>query len=358
MTQGWNPLRSVAPYPPARQRALADRMGAMLSSSGSTLLVPGEAIVALEAVARGLGRPGLHALNVVTSPYGRVFGQWLAQAGTEVLDLVAEAGQPIEVDRVREALATSAPFDVVVLVHGEAASGIVNPLADIAALSRRAGAIVVVDAVASVGAHVLHVDDQGLDVVVIGPQKGLGGPATLSAVTVSSRAAPLLHRGGVQSSVALPAASGLVPLGTTDPLSFWALEAALDAVDDEGLPAVIERHTRAARATRAAIRALGAQLWVTDDARASHLVTAAGVPVGIDADDLLRHIVPLDPAGASAGVGAVGHRFVRLNHTGLRANFEPVLATVMAYGHGLAAVGTEVDLGAAARQVLAVFAEP
>lgn len=358
MTQGWNPLRSVAPYPPARQGALADRIGGMLSSSGSTFLVPGEAIVALEAVARGLGRPGLRALNVVTSPYGHLFGQWLAQTGTEVLDVVAEAGQPIEVDRVQEALATSAPVDVVVLVHGEAASGIVNPLAEIAALARRSGAIVVVDAVASVGAHVLDADDQGLDVVIVGPQKGLGGPASLSAVTVSSRAASLLHRDGVPSSAALPDASGRVPLVTTDPLSFWALEAALDAVDDEGLAALIERHGRAARATRAAVRALGAGLWVPDDARASHLVTAAAVPAGVDATDLLRHIVALDPVGVSAGVGTAGHRFIRLNHTGLRANFEPVLATVAAFGHGLAAVGTEVDLGAAARAVLAVFATP
>jgi aspartate aminotransferase-like enzyme len=351
----WNPLGRIDAYPPDRQRALAARIGTLLSASGTTVLVPGEAIVALEAVARGLGRPGVRAVNVVTSPYGGLFGQWLVQSGAEVVEVAAEPGLPVEAAAVRAALERSGPIDAVVLVHGEAASGIVNPLEEIAALARAAGAITVVDAVASVGAHVLDVDRLGLDVVVIGPQKALGGPASVSAVTVGQRAEALLRRDAVQSSVVLPEPGALVPLGTSDPLSFWALEAALDAVEAEGIGPRIARHAAAAAAARAGLLGLGAAPWIAEDDRASHLVTAAPVPAGVDAGALLHGISALDPAAASAGVGPAADRFVRLNHTGERAAFAPVLAAVVAYGHALAALGNPVDIGAGAEAVARTF---
>ena len=352
----WNPLGRIDAYSVERQVALAGRIGALLHASGSTVLVPGEAIVALEAVARGLGRPGVRALNVITSPYGGLFGAWLAQAGAVVVDLVAEPGLPIEAAAVREALA-GGRFDLVAVVHGEAASGIVNPLVEVAALAHAAGAIVVVDAVASVGAHPLDVDAFGLDVVVIGPQKALGGPASLAAVTIGAAGEARLSRDPLQSSVVLPLPGQAVPLGTADPLSFWALEAALDAVEAEGLATRIARHERAARAARAGLLALGVAPWVRADDRASHLVTAARLPDGVAAAEVLRRIAALDPAAASAGVGDAGERFVRLHHTGERAAFAPVLAAVVALGGALVGLGVPVDVGAAGQAVLAAFEE-
>src|SRR3954447_10188532 len=157
MTIAWNPLRQVAAYPLGRQETLARRIGALLHSDGETILVPGEAVVALEGVARGVGRPGVRALNIVTSPYGHLFGQWLQETGATVLTVESDPGLPMTVDAARTAIEAGGPLDVVVLVHGEAASGIVNPLRRIAALAEDAGALVVVDAVASVGAHPLDV---------------------------------------------------------------------------------------------------------------------------------------------------------------------------------------------------------
>ncbi len=355
MTVAWNPLRRIDPYPLDRQRVLADRIGTLLSSSGTTVLVPGEAIVALEAVARALGRPGVRALNVITSPYGGLFGDWLAHAGADVVDLTAEPGLPVETVAVQAALTDAPPFDVLIVVHGEAASGIVNPLAAVAALAHAAGAIVVVDAVASVGAHRLDADGDGLDIVVVGPQKALGGPASISSVTIGPRGEAALRRDPLQSSVVLPEPGAVVPLGTSDPLSFWALEAALDAVEAEGIEARIARHALAAGAARAGLRALGSVPWVPEDASASGLVTTARVPDGVDASALLRRIVALDPAAASAGVGLASARFVRLNHTGDRAAFAPVLSAVVAYGHAVHALGTPVEIGAAAEAVARAY---
>jgi aspartate aminotransferase-like enzyme len=356
---GANPLRHIEPYPAQRYAPLADRLGGLLGTVNDVVLVQGEAIIALEAAATGLGAPGVRALNIVTSPYGRLFGDWLARGGAEVRTLTAAAGLPIDADEVRAAFAAGDTPDLVALVHGEAASGILNPLEEIAAIARRAGALVVVDAVASVGGHPLDVDELGADVVVIGPQKALGGPASLSAASVSPRAWEAFERNatGIPSVLSLldikrgwiDTGRGALP-GTPDPLSFWALEAAVAAVEDEGMPALIRRHARAAAATRAGVRALGVTPWMTDDARALNLVTTVPVPDGVTAASLLARARELDPS-VTPGVGAVADRILRLNHTADRAAFSPVLATVVAYGEALAGSGIGVDIGSAAAAV-------
>ncbi|EJZ20194.1 aspartate aminotransferase, partial [Rhizobium sp. Pop5] len=174
---GWNPLHGVPSYPAERYASLADRIGRILLSRNDIVFVQAEAVVALEAVAASLARPGLSALNIVTSPYGGWFGQWLRRGGAMVREMVAEPGLPIEIEAVAKALNAAPHIDVLALVHAESASGILNPLPEILALARARGIVTVVDAVASVGGHPLSVDALGIDIAVIGPQKALGGPA-------------------------------------------------------------------------------------------------------------------------------------------------------------------------------------
>ncbi len=181
-------LLDVAPVGPAEYAEIEDLCGEVLGTSQTTLVVQGEATVFLEAAARGLGRPGGRALNLVSGPYGAVFGEWLAEAGSEVKDLVVPFDRAVQPEEVEEALATYGPFDVVSLVHAEAANGVVNNLPAIARLARSRGALVVVDAVAAVGAEPLAIENWGLDLVVLSAQKALAGPAGVSMITVSPSA--------------------------------------------------------------------------------------------------------------------------------------------------------------------------
>ncbi|MGO8565295.1 aminotransferase class V-fold PLP-dependent enzyme, partial [Rhizobium ruizarguesonis] len=86
-------------------------------------------------------------------------------------------GLPIEIEAVAKALQTGPKIDVLALVHAASASGILNPLPEILALTRARGVVTVVDAVASFGGHRLDFDGLGIDIAVIGPQKALSGPA-------------------------------------------------------------------------------------------------------------------------------------------------------------------------------------
>jgi aspartate aminotransferase-like enzyme len=358
----WNPLLDAPNFPGDGYARLADRLAALLNTKNDVLLVQGEAIVALEATALSLARPGLRALNIVTSPYGVSFGTWLSRGGAAVTELAATPGKPIEAVQVAGALAGK-EIGLIAVVHAESASGILNPLEEIAALARKAGALLVVDAVASFAGHSLDVDALGADVVIVGPQKSLGGASGVSAVSVGARAwAQIATPGGPDGSALsladlkanwLATGRGALP-GMPSPVEFYALEAALDRIEAEGIGAVIARHAVAGAASRAALEALGLPTW-TSDRYASNLVTAAQLRAGVSRPAVLEKLKPFE-VGISAAIGPGTERLLRLSHTGPRARFEPVLANVVALGGALAALGVDVDIGAAAAAVARVFA--
>ena len=358
-----HPLLDPPAFPVDRYAVLADRLQALFATKSDMIFVQAEAILALEAAATSLGKPGTVALNIVTSPYGGFFGDWLRRAGAEVHEVRAEAGHPVTLAAVEAALATLPRVDLVAVVHAETSSGILNPLPAIAAAVKARGALLVVDAVASAGGHPLDLDGWGIDLCVIGPQKALGGPTALSVVAVSPPGWVAMHPpaawpsnlslGDIKKNWIDTGRGHL--MGMPSALEFWALDAALDRVEAETLPRLIARHELAAKASRAALLALGVTPWVADEAQASTLATAAPLPPGIDPAALITAAkefgVTLTP-----GFGEVRNRLVRLDHTGPRASFVPVLANVTAYGQALQRLGVQVDVGAAAAAVAKAYA--
>lgn len=335
-------LLDPPPFPAERVASLADRFARLIGTSGDVLLIQAEAVVALEAVAASLGRPGVKAINIVTSPYGVWFGRWLRRAGASVVEIRAEAARPVSARAVAAALDAHPDAGLLALVHAESASGIRNPLEAILRLARERAVVTVVDAVASLGGHPLAADKMGADVIVAGPQKALAGPAGISAVAVSRRAWAEIDRADAphtstlslvdQKRLWLDAGRGALP-GTPSPLELWALEAALDRVEAEGIEAIIGRHAEAAAAARDGLEALGLAAWA-GPADASHLVTAFAVPADVDAASLLESLRKADPE-FSLGVGAGADRLIRLNHTGRRADPAVVHAMISAIASAL-----------------------
>lgn len=329
-------------FPADRVAGLADRLARLIGTSGDVLLVQAEAVVALEAVAASLGRPGVKAVNIVTSPYGVWFGRWLRRAGASVVEIRAEAARPVSARAVEATLDAHPDARLLAVVHAESASGICNPLEAILRLVRERDIVTVVDAVASLGGHAFAADAMGADVTVVGPQKALAGPAGISAVAVSPRAWAEIDRPDAphtstlslidQKRLWLEAGRGALP-GTPSPLELWALAAALDRVEAEGIEVLIDRHTEAAAAARDGLEALGLTPWAGPD-EASHLVTAFAVPDDIDAARLLETLRASD-ADFSSGVGTGAERLIRLNHTGRRADPAVVHAMIEALAAAL-----------------------
>ncbi|GAA0600458.1 pyridoxal-phosphate-dependent aminotransferase family protein [Streptomyces crystallinus] len=359
-----HPFLDLAPLTAARFAAIERRVAALLGTEQDVVIMQGEALLPLEGCIRGAAHPGSTALNVVTGPYGQTFGDWLRDCGAHVVDLEVPFHAAVSAEQVDRALTEHPEIDFVSLVHAEAATGNTNPVAEIGEVVRRHGALFMLDAVASVAAEPLLPDAWGVDLCVIGAQKAMGGPAGVSAVSVSERA--------WERIAANPRAPRRSYLSLLDWKQRWidggrkallhapaqlemlALEACVERIEADGPETVMARHASAAAATRAGASALGGGLepYVRQARDAAPVATTLRTPEGVDAAALVARALALDPSlPLIAGGGALAKEMVRVNHYGADATAQAVRGSLAALGTALAEAGREVDTEAALKAV-------
>ncbi|MEU1272309.1 aminotransferase class V-fold PLP-dependent enzyme [Streptomyces sp. NPDC005799] len=359
-----HPFLDLAPLSAARFAAIEDRVARLLGTGQDVVIMQGEALLPLEGAIRGVAGPGTTALNVITGPYGQTFGNWLRDCGATVVDLAVPFHTAVTADQVRDAFAEHPKIDFVSLVHAEAATGNTNPVAEIGEVVRERGALFYLDAVASVGAEPVLPDPWGVDLCVIGAQKAMGGPAGVSAVSVSERAWARMaaNPGAPRRSylslldwkerwtdggrTALPHAPAQ--------LEMLALEACVERIETVGLETVMARHASAAASTRAGALALGGGLepYVYEAREAAPVATTLRVPAGVVASELVTRALTTDPTlPLAAGGGALAKEMIRVNHYGPDATAEAVSAALTALGTALEEKGLRVDTEAARRAV-------
>ncbi|WP_043265245.1 aminotransferase class V-fold PLP-dependent enzyme [Streptomyces sp. CT34] len=353
-------LLDLPPLDAARFARIEDKVAALMRTSCDVVATQGEALLPLEACIRSAVRPGSTALNIITGPYGETFGGWLRSCGAEVVTITAPFTGAIAPEQVAEALRAHPEIDFVSLVHAEAATGNTNPVAEIGAVVREHGALLMLDAVASVGAEPLLTDEWGVDLCVIGGHKALAGPAGVSAVSVSARA---WER--IAANEQAPRRSYLSLLDWKErwidggrtalphapaQLEMLALEQAVDRVEAEGLDAVIARHRAAAAVVRAGVAVLGGPVpYVIRDEDAAPAATTLRAPAEVDAREVVSAALAADSSvPVQAAAGALAEEMIRVNHYGRAADRAVVLASLAALAAGLRALGIDVDEHAAA----------
>ncbi|WP_327694016.1 pyridoxal-phosphate-dependent aminotransferase family protein [Streptomyces sp. NBC_00459] len=363
-----HPFLDLAPLTAARFASIEDRVARLLSTEQDVVIMQGEALLPLEGAIRGTAGPGTTALNIVTGPYGQTFGDWLRDCGATVVDLAVPFHAAVTAAQVREAFAEHPEIDFVSLVHAEAATGNTNPVAAIGEAVREHGALFYLDAVASVGAEPVLPDAWGVDLCVIGAQKAMGGPAGVSAVSVSERAwARMAANPGAPRRSYLSLldwkerwidGGRRALLHAPAQLEMLALEACVERIEAVGLDTVIARHTAAAAATRAGALALGGGLepYVYEAEDAAPVATTLRAPSGVVASELVASALAADPAlPLAAGGGALAKEMIRVNHYGADATREAVLGSLVALGAALTDRGLSVDVEGARRQAVANF---
>lgn len=348
-------LLDLAPLGAGHFARIEDRVAALMRTRETVVTMQGEALLPLEACIRSAVRPGSTALNVITGPYGETFGGWLRSCGAEVVTVSAPFSGAVTAEQVAEALRAHPAIDFVSLVHAEAATGNTNPVAEIGAVVREHGALLMLDAVASVGAEPLLTDEWGVDLCVIGGQKAMAGPAGVSVASVSARAweriAANEHAPRRSYLSLLDWKERWIDGGRTAlphapaQLEMLALEQAVDRIEAEGLDAVMVRHRAAAAAVRAGVRALGGGLepYVVRDEDAAPVATTLRAVGGTDAREIVAAALAADASVPVQGAGgALAQEMIRVNHYGTAADRAVVLASLAALGAGLRALGGTV----------------
>ncbi|MGJ0604538.1 pyridoxal-phosphate-dependent aminotransferase family protein [Cylindrospermopsis raciborskii] len=266
--------------------------------------------------------------------------------GLNVEVVTAEWGKPLDPSKFGEILAADSKKEIkaVVITHSETSTGVINDLAAINSHVKAHGeALIIVDAVTSLGAYNVAVDELGLDIVASGSQKGYMIPPGLGFVSVSDKAweayktAKLpkfyLDLGKYRKSTA----KNTTPF--TPPVNLIvALHTTLGMMKREGLESIFARHERQKNATRAAMKALNLPLFAPDE-WASPAITAVSVP-GMEADKIRSLMKKRFDIALAGGQDHLTNKIFRIGHLGFVSDRD-ILSCVSALEVVLGELGYE-----------------
>ena len=345
-------------------RETCELMAQVFQTNYDIVLLQAEAIAGLEAAAASVIEPGTKVLNLVSGVFGKGFEGWIEKYGGETIELAVPYNAAIDPADVRRAFEIEPDIKVLSVVHSETPSGTINPVNEICNIAREHGAITIVDTVSGLLAEDFSPEAWGMDIAVAGPQKCLSGVPGMSLISVSPAAWQRMEslqnplRGSFLSLLDWKTSwieNGRFPY-TPSVSDVYALQSVLQQTLDEGVANIVARHQVSARATRAAVRALGLELWPESDDVAGSCCTAVVVPDGVDDATLRGHMRSRYGVMISGGYGSLTGKVLRLGHMGLSAHPTTVVAQIGVLERSLADLGYEVQLGTGVGAALAEFA--
>jgi len=275
-----------------------------------TFPVSGTGMAGMECLAVNLIEPGDEVIVGVNGVFGGRMRDVMERCGATVHSLEAPWGEVFTSAQVASALEQHPKSRLVSLVHAETSTGAHQPLEGMADLAHRQGALLLVDAVTSLGGHELRVDDWGIDAIYSGTQKCLSCPPGLSPVSFGERALARMdaRKSKPQSwyldvsmlrKYYLSGGGGGRVYHHTAPINMtYALNEALAIVLEEGLDARIARHEQAHRRLRAGLEAIGLSYIPK---HSLHTLNCVGIPQGAE-DAVVRRRL-LDEYGIEIGAG-------------------------------------------------------
>ncbi len=296
--------------------------------------ISGTGTAGMEAVVANLAEPGKRALVIVTGYFGDRLAQMFERYGATVERVNVEWGRAAEPARVADALAKAqSHYDLVAAVHVETSTGVVNPIREVAALAHEHDALMIVDAVTSVGAMPFDAKADGVDACYTCSQKGLGAPSGLAPVLFTPRAlARKVKCRSFYFDLDLLDAywSGRRYHHTMSAPLLWALHAALVEVETEGLGVRHERHLANHRLLAIGLEAMGWSLLPSPNDRAWSL-NAVNVPQGVDDAAVRKRLLAEKRIEIGAGLGPLAGKIFRVGLMGAgstEANVDLVLSAL------------------------------
>ncbi len=337
--------------------ALFERVNGLLAqvfqTRHDTVIMQGEAVLALEGAAALLIRPGTKVLNLVSGVFGDGYAGWIERYGGEIVEVRVPYNEAVDPGEVRKALDAHPDISVMAAVHCETPSGTMNPIGEIGPIARERGVITILDTVSGLGAESFSPESWGIDIAIAGPQKCLSGVPGLSLVAVSEAAWAAMEavehplRGSYLSLLDWKATwleQRRFPY-TPSVADIYALEATLEQALAEGIEAMAARHQQVAAACRAAVRALGLELWAESDEIAAPGCTAVAIPPGTTAEAIIRTMRERYGVMVSGGYGDLAGHLFRLGHMGVSAHPTALFAQLGVLERSLLDLGVNITPG-------------
>ncbi len=313
---------------------------------------------AMEGSITNLFSPGDEVLVVNGGKFGERWGKIAEAYGLKAHWLNVEWGKAVNPSDVKKAIDANPKIKGVLMQASETSTTVAHPVKEIAELTRnRQDCLLIVDGITSVGVFPTPMDDWGIDVLVSGSQKAFMLPPGLAFAALSEKAWKFMETAKCprfyfdfkkerknlkDNTTAYTPAASLV-IGLRD---------ALKMLKEEGLENVFARHNRLARATRAAVKAMGLKLLAPDSP--SDATTGAYMPEGIDGGKFVKYLRDDMGITMAGGQDHLKGKIIRIAHLGYVDTFDIIVA-ISSIEMALRKFGYKAESGkgvAAAQEIL------
>ncbi len=327
-----------------------------------TFTVSGTGRAGMEAGIVSLVEPGDRVLVANCGRFGDLFVDLASRYGAQVNQITAEWGRVIDPAQIEDALRRT-PAKVVAVVHGETSTGMLQPMMDeIGRICRRRDALLVVDAVVTLGGIPVDIDAWQIDLGSAGTQKCVGCPSGMAPITYNARAEQVI------TSSKTPIISNYFDLAQlqrywsperlnhhTLPTSMtYGLREALRLIVDEGLEARWTRHLRVGDALKRGLEAMGIQLF-GDPGHRLPMITAMLVPEGVPDEAGRTRLLEEFGVEVATAFGPLRGRIWRIGTMGYNAELSTVLRVLTALEYVLRSFGARVPSGAGVEEARRIY---
>jgi serine---pyruvate transaminase len=337
-----------------------ERLHEVFRTEHDVLVFTSSGTGAMESAVSNLGGRGKQVLVVSAGHFGERWASIAGAYGWEVEHMRYAWGESPSPDDLASRLDELGGETVVFLTQSETSTGVVADVQGLAAACRKTGSVAVVDAISSLGAVPLEVDEWGIDVAVAGSQKALMTPPGLAFASVSQAAWRRREQGDLPRFYfdwERTRKAQERPLAAFTPaVSLVAgLDVALGLLLEKGLAAAFEHHVRLGRACREGVKAMGLELFSPDDDR-SAVVTAIKAPDGVDSGEVVATLRERFGITIAGGQGDLQGQIFRIGHIGYMDVFD-ISAALAGLELALADAGADIERGVAASRALETYAQ-
>lgn len=328
------------------RRAL-DGMRSIFKTEGEVVIYPASGTGAWEAALVNTLSPGDLVLMYETGHFATLWKRMADRLGLRTEFIEGDWRSGADPDAIEARLREDKGHEIkaVCVVHNETSTGSTTRVDEVRRAIDAAGhpALLMVDTISSLGSIDYRHDEWGVDVTIAGSQKGLMLPPGLSFNAVSGKARRAAETAGLQRSywawdeMRGPNEKGYFPYTPATNMLYGLVEA-IDMLHEEGLDHVFARHTRHARATRAAVEHWGLEVLCRNPRHYSGSLTAVLMPEGHSADAFRATVLERFDMSLGNGLSKVADRVFRIGHLG-DFNDLMLMGTLCGVEMGLEAAG-------------------
>jgi len=338
---------------------------AFQTTNQMTLPVSAPGSAGMESCFVNLVEPGDSVIVCVNGVFGGRMVENVERCGATAIKVEDDWGKPVDLNKLEDALKANPGIKAVAFVHAETSTGVQSDAAAIAKLAHDFDALVIMDAVTSLGGTPVMIDEWQIDACYSGTQKCLSCVPGISPVTFNERALEVIrgrnHKvqswfldmnlimGYWSSEGATRSYHHTAPVNT-----LYALHESLVMLKEEGIENAWKRHARNHKALKAGLDALGLDL-IVDEAYRLPQLNAVQVPDGIDEALVRRRMLSDFGIELGAGLGALAGKVWRIGLMGQSSSPRHVTLALAALEGILTNIGAPIKGGDAAGEAQKVL---